>query len=98
MLEKYLSFLVCPVSHSNLRLEKISVATKKFNNGEQEVINDGILFADKDWFYPIVNGVPSMLIESFLDHEDFLKKHLPDYQQRKENLLNSYPELIQEVI
>jgi 2-polyprenyl-3-methyl-5-hydroxy-6-metoxy-1,4-benzoquinol methylase/uncharacterized protein YbaR (Trm112 family) len=98
MLEKYLSFLVCPVTRSDLRLQKISVKTKKFNSGEKEIIHEGILFAEKDWFFPIIDGVPRLLIESFLDYEDFLIRHLSDYKTRKENLLKTYPELIQQVI
>ena len=98
MLEKYLSLLVCPVTRSELRLEKISVKTKLFSNGKKEIISEGILFAEKDWFYPIIGGVPRMLIESFLDYEDFLSKHIPGYKNRKENLLNLYPQLVQQAI
>lgn len=98
MLEKYLSFLVCPVTRSPLKLHKISVKTKLFNNGQKEIISEGILFADKDWFYPIIDGVPRLLIESFLDQEEFLKTNLPDYENRKEHLLNSYPDIIQQTV
>ena len=94
MLEKYLSILVCPVTRSALRLHKISVKTKLFSGGEREIISEGILYADKDWFYPIIDGVPRLLIESFLDQEDFLKANLPDFESRKENLLRNYPEII----
>lgn len=98
MLEKYLSFLVCPVTGSELRFEKISGKTKKFSNGDKEIIQDGILFGEKGWFYPIIDGVPRLLIESFLDYAEFLDKHLPDYQRRKETLLKTYPELINQTI
>ena len=98
MLEKYLSLLVCPVTRSNLRLHKIALKTKLFNSGEKEIISEGILFADRDWFYPVINGVPRLLIESFLDEEEFLRANLPDYQSRKENLLNNYPDVINDAI
>ena len=65
MLEKYLSLLVCPVTRSALRLHKIAVKTKSFGSGEKEIIHEGILFADKDWFYPIIDGVPRLLINLF---------------------------------
>jgi uncharacterized protein YbaR (Trm112 family) len=71
MLEKYLSILVCPVTRSALRLNKITVKTKLFSGGEREIISEGILYADQDWFYPIIDGVPRLLIESFLDQEEF---------------------------
>ena len=96
MLEKYLSLLVCPVTRSTLRLHKLSVKTKMFNSGEKEIIAEGILFSDKDWFYPVIDGIPRLLIESFLDNEEFLKTNLPDYENRKENLLNNYPDIIQQ--
>ena len=98
MLERYLSLLVCPVTRSELRLHKISVATKGFREGEREIVNKGILFSPKDWFYPIIDGVPRLLLESFLDYEEFLKKNLTDYTERKEHLVKTYPELIQQVI
>src|SRR5215207_8934396 len=98
MLQKYLSLLVCPVTRSELTLHTISVKTKVFRDGEKEIINEGILFSDQDWFYPIIDGVPRLLIESFLDYEAFLKKNLADYVRRKEHLVKTHPGLIQQVI
>ena len=98
MLEKYLLFLVCPVTHSPLRLYKIDVKTKPFSNGDKEIISNGILYADSDWFYPIIDGVPRLLIESFLDYKEFLEKHLPDYDDKRDNLLNKYRLLIDDVV
>ena len=98
MLEKYLPFLVCPVTRSALRLYTISVKTQMFSNGEKEIISEGILFAEKDWFYPIIDGVPRLLIESFLDNEEFLKVKFPDYENRKANLLKTYPDIIEQAI
>ena len=98
MLEKYLSLLVCPVTRSELRLHKLSVKTKVFREGEKEIINEGILFSGKDWFYPVIDGVPRLLVESFIDYEEFLKKNLSDYNERKEHLLKNYTDLIHEVI
>ena len=93
-----MSFLVCPVTRSDLRLEKISVKTKKLGHSEKEIIYEGILFAEKDWFYPVIEGIPRLLIESFLDYEDFLNRHLVDYKTRKDHLLKTYPELIQQTL
>jgi len=98
MLEKYLSFLVCPVTRSALRLHKISVKTKMFSSGEKEIISEGILYADNDWFYPVIDGVPRLLIESFLDQEEFLKANLSDYESRKQYLLKNYSVIIQQAV
>lgn len=98
MLEKYLSFLVCPVSRSPLRLEKISTVAKVFNTGQKEIVGDGILYAAEDWFYPVIDGVPRLLVESFLDYEEFFKKHLPGYINRKNELLKKHSALIEDVV
>ena len=98
MLEKYLSILVCPVTRSALRLHKICVKTKLFRSGEKEIIGEGVLFSDKGWFYPVIDGVPRLLIESFLDERDFLKANLPDYESRKEYLFRNYPDVIKKAI
>ena len=98
MLEKYLSILVCPVTRSALRLHAISAKTKLFSSGGKEIISEGILFAEKDWFYPVIDGVPRLLIESFLDHEEFLNANLSDYKLRKEYLLKNYSEIIQQAV
>ena len=98
MLEKYLSILVCPVTRSALRLHAISAKTKLFSSGEKEIISEGILFAEKDWFYPVINGVPRLLVESFLDHEEFFNANLSDYEHRKEYLLKNYSEIIKQAV
>jgi len=69
-----------------------------FSSGEKEIISEGILYADKDWFYPVIDGVPRLLIESFLDHEEFLKANLSDHVNRKEYLLQNYSEIIQHAV
>ena len=98
MLEKYLSFLVCPVTRSNLRLHKITVKTKTFRTQEKQIISEGILFADKDWFFPVIDGVPRLLVESFLDHENFLKERLGNYESLKNHLLQNHSDFIDGVV
>ncbi|HEU4861896.1 MAG TPA: hypothetical protein VFT15_18765, partial [Chitinophagaceae bacterium] len=88
---------MCPVTRSELEVKIISLETTSFATGEIEII-EGILFAEKDWFYPIINGVPRLLIEAFLDYEKFLMEKLSDYKTRKETLLKKYPELIRQTI
>lgn len=98
MLEKYLSFLVCPVTRSPLTLHKIAVRRKLFSDGEKEIINEGVLYAQNDWFYPVIDGIPRMLIESFVDYEDFLRKHIADFDIKKSNLQHRYAGLIGDVL
>lgn len=71
---------------------------KMFSNGEKEIINEGILRAENDWFYPVIDGVPRLLIESFLDYENFFIENMPGFDLRKEHLLKKYADIIQLVI
>jgi SAM-dependent methyltransferase len=61
---------------------------------ENTAIEEGILFAAKDWFFPIVGGIPRLTVEAFRDYEDFFRLHLPDYSSRRQELEQKYPELI----
>ncbi len=61
---------------------------------EDAIVYEGILFAENDWFYPIINGIPRLLTEAFLDYETFFRQHLSDYPVRKQKILNKYCGLI----
>jgi SAM-dependent methyltransferase/uncharacterized protein YbaR (Trm112 family) len=102
MQEILLPLLRCPVSGTPLQLRVISKKTSTFSDKGQEikleVINEAILFADEDWFYPVVGGIPRLGVEAFLDHSPFLSLHLADYSQRKRLLEKKYPDLIRYVI
>jgi 2-polyprenyl-3-methyl-5-hydroxy-6-metoxy-1,4-benzoquinol methylase/uncharacterized protein YbaR (Trm112 family) len=98
MREDMLELLRCPVTRSRLQLQVIARSHKVYNGVQVEVIEEGILFADNDWVYPIVKGIPRLLVEAFLDYAGFLKKHLPDYTQRKEQLEKRYHGLIKYVL
>jgi len=88
------NLLRCPVTRSKLRLKAISRSLKNYNETEEDIVTEGILFADEDWFYPIINGIPRLIVESFIDYEDFFLKHLPDYRERRKKLFQKYEPLI----
>lgn len=94
----FLTLLRCPVTRSSLKIEVISKARKNFGGSEEEIINEAILFAEEDWFYPVINGIPRLIVEAFHDYADFLAKHLPDYQVRRAFLEEKYPRLIRYVL
>jgi SAM-dependent methyltransferase len=98
MHERLVSLLRCPVSGSPLQLQTITTCIRTFNDGEEKIIREGILYAAAEWFYPIVDGIPRLAVESFLDHADFLTRHLPDYRQRREHLEKKYPGLIRHIL
>lgn len=98
MLPEFLSFLVCPVTRTPLRPEIISRSKKQFSSGEKEIIWEGILYSEKDWFYPIIEGVPRLQVEAFLDHSSFFEKNLADFESRKNVLFKTYPDFLRKVI
>lgn len=93
-----LKLLRCPVTRTSLKIKVISRTIKRFNGIDEEIINEGVLFAEKDWFYPIIKGIPRLIVEAFQDYEDFLRKHLPDYAPRRSELEEKYHGLIGYVI
>jgi 2-polyprenyl-3-methyl-5-hydroxy-6-metoxy-1,4-benzoquinol methylase/uncharacterized protein YbaR (Trm112 family) len=84
-----LKILRCPVTRSELKLLPISPSS-----GSEE-IKEGILFANEDWFYPIIDGIPRLIVEAFLDYSGFLKNNLADYYERKEHLIKKYNKIIE---
>ncbi len=97
MLPSLLPFLVCPVTRSELTADIFSYSRKLYN-GEKEVIWEAVLYSGKDWFYPVIDGIPRLQIEAFLDYENFLRKKIKDYEDRRQHLMNNYKELIQHVV
>jgi len=87
-----LEILRCPVTRSPLKLKTISCFP-----GSDEIA-DGILFADEDWFYPIINGIPRLTVEAFIDYEKFLGQHYSNYSFGKNALFEKHYKLIRYVV
>ena len=86
------------MTRSELKLEIMSVDSKKYNDKEEEIIYNAVLFGEDGWFYPVINGIPRLLIESFLDYECFLRNHLKDYELRKQHLLQTNAHLLKSAV
>jgi len=93
-----LKLLRGPVTRSSLQIEVISKSKKKIDQIEEDIIEEGILFSNDDWFYPVVGGIPRLLIEAFYDYADFFRKNLPDYEDRKSVLERKYDGLLKYVV
>jgi uncharacterized protein YbaR (Trm112 family) len=87
-----LDILRCPVTRSSLTLQALSHFP-----GTNEV-EDGILFAAEDWFYPITKGIPRLTVEAFMDYNVFFEKNLPGYSLRKDLLIKKHTRLLRYVI
>lgn len=97
MTESLIPLLRCPVSRSPLRLEVILYGKKVYNGTETTIIKDGILFSDSAWFYPVIDGIPRLIVEAVTDYRDFLSTHLPDFAQRCDALLAMHGPLLASV-
>lgn len=95
---KLLESLRCPVTRSPLTLQVISEKLKVFDEGREMIVEEGILFSEKDWFYPIIKGIPRLCVESFLDYPDFLNKQMFDYNIKASNIKNLHPNILEAVI
>jgi ubiquinone/menaquinone biosynthesis C-methylase UbiE/uncharacterized protein YbaR (Trm112 family) len=89
-----LNLLKCPLTKSNLKFELISEFKKLYDAGEVNEIYEGLLFSEAGFVFPIIKGIPRMLIESIYDYSDFLKKYLEDYNYIKNKLEKNYPGLL----
>lgn len=94
MQESLLPLLRCPVTRSLLTLKVIKQIEKVYQQKIIPAVEEGILYAAEDCFYPVINGIPRLNVESFLDHEDFLKNLLDDYELLKQNVLKKHGDLV----
>ncbi len=97
MKEELLSYLRCPVTLQPLSLRVFSKCIKKFDGIDVEIIDEGVLIGDV-FCYPIIKGIPRLLVEAFVDYEDFLKKNLDDFAERKQQILNKHNTIVASVI
>ncbi|HXB45216.1 MAG TPA: class I SAM-dependent methyltransferase [Puia sp.] len=94
MQESILPFLRCPVTRSVLSLQIISKSQKNYNDTATEIITEAILWAQDGFFYPVIGGVPRLIVEACVDYKEFLQKHIPDFIERKKNLGKTHSEVI----
>jgi SAM-dependent methyltransferase/uncharacterized protein YbaR (Trm112 family) len=94
MQDALLEFLRCPVTRSRLTLKAIKKAKKVLDGDEMDVIEEGVLFSNDDWFYPVVKGIPRLNVEAVIDYADFLRTTMPDYEERKIKVTEKYGTLL----
>ena len=94
MLQSLVELLRCPVTRSRLTIVTIKEAKKELDGQIVDIIAEGILYADKDWFYPVINGVPRLMVESIIDYEGFLCKNISNFKELKRNIFSKYADLI----
>lgn len=86
------------MTKKELRCKTISTFVKAYGDKEIEEINEAVLFSDTGLVFPVINGIPRMLIESVYDYAGFLKTHLPDYSLIKEKIETNHAVLLNSCI
>jgi SAM-dependent methyltransferase/uncharacterized protein YbaR (Trm112 family) len=89
-----LDILKCPLTKTQLKFQLVSEFKKKYSEGDVTEVCEGIFFSDTGFIFPIIDGIPRMLIESIYDYSVFLRLHLNNYDAIKNNLEISFPGLL----
>lgn len=97
MQQSWLDFLRCPVFRTPLRLEVIETRTWQFQQGARDIIWTGLLFSEGPFVYPVIQGIPRMIVEAYEDYAPFFQTHLPDYSSRKREIEQHFRLFIQKV-
>lgn len=94
MLLPFLEYMKCPVTRTDLRIEVKKTGRKMYEGVEEDYIEEGILYATEDWFYPVVKGVPRLTVEALFEYESFLQEHVDGFAAKKNHLLQKYGQVI----
>jgi 2-polyprenyl-3-methyl-5-hydroxy-6-metoxy-1,4-benzoquinol methylase/uncharacterized protein YbaR (Trm112 family) len=81
-----------------MRCKVISTFIKNYGNTEVEEIKDAIFFSETGLVFPVINGIPRMLIESIYDYSSFLQQHLSNYASVKKTIDDKYSALLKKCI
>lgn len=95
MQKEFIGLLRCPISKSVLKLTILKESEKIYEGGiAVPIIAEGILFSEIGLVFPIIDGIPRMLMESIYDYKDFLQQHLSNYYDYVNQLETNYPGLM----
>ena len=89
-----LSLLKCPLTKTDLKFELIAEFKKSYKGHEVNEVYEGILYSETGFVFPIIQGIPRLLLESVYDYQDFLQKNLKDYELIRKNLEQNFNELL----
>ncbi len=92
---EFLEYLVCPLSKTKLRFKLISEFTKSYADGDKKEIENGLLYSETGFVFPIIDGIPRMLIESIYDYKEFLSQHVPNYETVLLKIENEHTAVLQ---
>ena len=93
MTNNLLALLRCPVTREVLTLEVIARGIKKYDGADKEIITEGIL-RSSECIYPVIQGIPRLTVEAFLDYEEFLTRHVHEFEKIKKGIELKYKGLL----
>ena len=77
-----------------MKFKLVSEFNKLYDEQKINEIYEGVLFSETGFMFPIIKGIPRILIESVYDYAAFLKDHLYDYEERKKKLEKDFPGIL----
>jgi SAM-dependent methyltransferase len=95
MTENLLAYICCPITRLPFKLKPLQYAQKKYNGQMVQIIETGFLETEAKTIYPIINGIPRLMVEAIYDFADFFEKNMPDFLALKIELENNYKHLLE---
>jgi SAM-dependent methyltransferase len=90
--------LRCPLTMKKMTLEVYEREDRKYGETTVSEIISGLLISPSGYLFPIIKGVPRIQLESFLEHEQFLRKNRNDYDEIKKKITDEYDYVIKQAI
>jgi len=94
MQESLVKLLRCPITRSKLTITILKTTKKSLDGQLTDIIEEGILYAENDCFYPVIKGVPRLTVEAIVDFDNFLREVMNDYDKKKKQVFLKYGDLI----
>jgi len=98
MLMEQLRWIRCPVTRSELQCTVIETTSKTLDGIEYEFIKTAILYGEGCWFYPVIDGIPRLIVEACVDYSTMLRKYISDYDERMAIIQTRYGAFLKQVI
>ena len=98
MKESLIEVLRCPLTMAKLGLEIYEKEERNYGNVIVSEVKSGALISSSGYVFPIVNGVPRMQMESFLEHEEFLKKNFKGFPESKKKIYQDFGYVLNQAI
>jgi ubiquinone/menaquinone biosynthesis C-methylase UbiE/uncharacterized protein YbaR (Trm112 family) len=93
-----LNLLRCPLTKTALLCTTISTVEKSYGGIKKQEVNEAILRSETGLVFPVINGIPRMLIEAVYDYAPFLQTHLPDYAAIKKSIEIKHASLLKSCV